>query len=123
MYNRYVPQADGTFQRNWMEDKISERKLTKPDTQQPSCTPREEAKQEKIPRIISQTPRCAQVPHVSKKCPESANTSVLSFLQHLLPRDFDTSDLLIVLLLLIMSGDCAENQNTALLTLVLYLFL
>ena len=28
-----------------------------------------------------------------------------------------------VLLLLLMAGDCQENQNTALLTLVLYLFL
>jgi len=44
-------------------------------------------------------------------------------LKGLLPRDFDTSDLLIVLLLLLMSGDCQEDQNTALLTLVLYLFL
>ena len=46
-----------------------------------------------------------------------------SFLKNLLPKDFDTSDLLIVLLLLLMSGDCQEDQNTALLTLVLYLFL
>ena len=31
--------------------------------------------------------------------------------------------LVIVLLLLLMSGDCQEDQNTALLTLALYLFL
>jgi hypothetical protein len=46
-----------------------------------------------------------------------------SFLRQLLPKEFDTEDLLIVLLLLLMAGDCQENQNTALLTLVLYLFL
>ena len=34
-----------------------------------------------------------------------------------------SSYLLIVLLLLLMAGDCEEDQNTALLTLVLYLFL
>lgn len=30
---------------------------------------------------------------------------------------------MIVLLLLLMSGDCAEDQNTALLTLMLYFFM
>lgn len=48
---------------------------------------------------------------------------MVSFLRQLLPKEFDTEDLLIVLLLLLMAGDCQENQNTALLTLVLYLFL
>lgn len=50
-------------------------------------------------------------------------TNVGSFLRRLLPREFDTGDLLIVLLILLMAGDCREEQNTALLTLVLYLFL
>ena len=49
--------------------------------------------------------------------------SVGSFLKKLLPGDFDTSDLIIILLLLLMSGDCAEDQNRALLTMALYLFL
>ena len=48
---------------------------------------------------------------------------MLQFLRHLLPRDFDTGDLLVVILLLLMSGDCQEDQNTALLTLALYLFM
>jgi hypothetical protein len=51
------------------------------------------------------------------------NTSVTGFLKQLLPKDFDVEDLVVVLLLLLMAGDCRENQNTALLTLVLYLFL
>lgn len=46
-----------------------------------------------------------------------------SFLHKLLPKDFDTGDLMIVLLLLLISADCAEDQNTALLTLIIYLFL
>lgn len=45
------------------------------------------------------------------------------FLQQLLPRDLDTGDLLIIVLLLLMAGDCQEDRNTALLTLALYLFL
>jgi len=46
-----------------------------------------------------------------------------SFLKQLIPGGFDTEDLLIVLLLLLMAGDCQEDRNTALLTLALYLFL
>ena len=45
------------------------------------------------------------------------------FLRQLLPKNLDTGDLLIVLLLLLMAGDCKEEQNTALLTLALYLFM
>ena len=51
------------------------------------------------------------------------STNVGNFLRQLLPKGFDTEDLLIVLLLLLMSGDCREDQNTALLTLALYLFM
>lgn len=46
-----------------------------------------------------------------------------NFLRQLLPKNFDTADLMVVLLLLLMAGDCPEEQNTALLTLALYLFL
>ena len=44
-------------------------------------------------------------------------------MKQLLPRDFDTGDLLIVLLLLLMAGDNPDDRNTALLTLALYCFL
>jgi hypothetical protein len=46
-----------------------------------------------------------------------------SFLKRLLPKDFDTGDLMIVLLLLLMAGDSQDDQNTALLTLALYFFM
>ncbi len=45
------------------------------------------------------------------------------FLRGLLPRGLDTGDLLILLLLLLMAGDCREDRNTALLTLAIYLFM
>lgn len=47
----------------------------------------------------------------------------MSFLKQLLPRNFDTGDLLIVLLLLLMAGDCESEKSNALLTLALYFFL
>ena len=44
-------------------------------------------------------------------------------MRNLLPKNFDTADLLVVILLLLMAGDCREDQNSALLTLALYLFM
>ncbi len=54
---------------------------------------------------------------------DNRDTSISGFFRGLLPRDFDTGDLLIVVLLLLMAGDCADSQNTALLTLALYFFM
>ena len=47
----------------------------------------------------------------------------LRTLRQLLPAGFDTGDLIVVLLLLLMAGDKPEDKNTALLTLALYCFL
>ena len=41
-------------------------------------------------------------------------------MRQLLPKDFDTGDLIVVLLLLLMAGDCEEDRSSALLTLALY---
>jgi len=46
-----------------------------------------------------------------------------NFLHQLLPKDFCMEDLMVVLLLLLMSGSGEDDQNFALLTLGLYLFL
>ena len=59
-------------------------------------------------------------------CPEPQATIGMDmggFLRNLIPRDFDTGDLIVVLLLLLMAGDKPEDKNTALLTLALYCFL
>ena len=50
-------------------------------------------------------------------------SSVSGFLKRLIPKDFDTGDLIVVLLLLLMAGDKPEDKITALLTLALYCFL
>ena len=44
-------------------------------------------------------------------------------MRRLLPKNLDTGDLLIIVLLLLMSADCEDEKNTALLTLALYLFM
>ena len=106
MYNRYVPQPDGSFQRSRMKDQSA----PPPKPERPVAPPRPPEQEPAAPRPIPPRP---------KRKPEPMG----SFLKQLLPKDFDTEDLLIVVLLLLLSGDCREDQNTALLTLVLYLFL
>ncbi len=119
MYNRYIPQPDGSYRRNRCPDPAP-----KPRPQPPNQPPKPEPPcPEPEPK-----PCCPPPPEEPKPCPRQkshprSGGSVTDFLRQLLPKDFDTADLLIVLLLLLMAGDCQEDQNTALLTLVLYLFL
>lgn len=121
MYNRYIPQSDGTYRRNRMPEPQREIPRSTP-VQQPSCDP---------PPREPETPGCRSCPHAAaprrpgppKPRKNTPPVGVGSFLKQLLPKDFDTEDLLIVLLLLLMAGDCQEDQNSALLTLVLYLFM
>ena len=47
----------------------------------------------------------------------------MGFLRRLIPRDLDTGDLLVIVLLLLMAGDGKDGDQSALLTLALYLFL
>lgn len=107
MYNRYIPQPDGSFRRSRMEDRPNPPPRPRPEPKSPAPDPE--------PESCPQPP----IPPRPRKRPEPMG----NFLKQLLPKDFDTEDLLIVLLLLLLSGDCREDQNTALLTLVLYLFL
>jgi len=101
MYNRYVPNQDGTFQKNRIHSPEPERKQTCP----PKCPPPE--------------PCPPPPPEPPYRAPGGAG----DFLRQRLPKNLDTGDLLIIVLLLLMAGDCKENQGTWLLTLALYLFL
>ena len=40
-----------------------------------------------------------------------------------MPKDFDTGDFIVVLLLLLLAGDCEDDRSTALLTLALYILM
>lgn len=94
MYNRYIPQQDGSFQRRPAQDKT----LSSPKPQQ-------------------EPPAPPMPPPAPKPQPAA------SFLRNLLPREIDTGDLIVVLLLILMAGDCEQERNTALLTLALYFLL
>lgn len=107
MYNRYVPQADGSYRRNRMEETRQQRPMEQKTQQQhDSAAPKEE---------------CPPQPH--REYNHHQGKQVTGFLRQLLPKDFDTADLIIVLLLLLLAGDCEEDRTTAMLTLVLYLFM
>lgn len=105
MYNRYVPQSDGSYRRSRMEEQTRRqqaeppKQTPEPEQEQPCPPPRQES----------------HTHHQGQK--------VGGFLKQLLPKDFDTADLIIVLLLLLLAGDCEEDKSTAMLTLVLYLFM
>ena len=105
MYNRYIPQSDGSFQRNRIQDQ-----------QHPASAPNQERPQ-KQPPCPSPSPDPPEVPTSCR------GVAASGFLKQLLPKEFDTGDLLIVLLLLLMAGDREEEKSNALLTLALYFFL
>ncbi len=95
MYNRYVPQSDGSYQRNFVAENPNQRSRGRQNP--PSLEP--------------------------EKRPSHNPEPVGGFLKQLIPKNFDTADLIIVLLLLLLSVDSEEDRGTALLTLVLYLFM
>ena len=99
MYNRYVPQNDGSYRKN--------RSADNPPRKQP-------------PPLQSCNPVTVEQPHCQT---QHQPTGILDFFKGLLPRQLDTGDLLIILLLLLMAGDGKENDHTPLLTLVLYLLM
>lgn len=119
MYNRYIPQPDGSYRRTYVEEEKKKAEIQATDPI-PCPTPQ--------PIPIAQTPKQKSAP-----CPRSRpvrpthrerttehKESPGDFLRKLLPKDFDTSDLFVVLLLLLMAGDNSEDKGTALLTLALY---
>lgn len=96
MYNRYIPQSDGSYRKNRIPE------------QRPQCP--------------APPPPRPPEPQPEPNCP-SRGGNAGSFLRNLLPRDFDTGDLLVILLLLLMAEQNEDDKNTALLTLALYFFL
>jgi len=110
MYNRYIPQPDGSYRRNRVPDPVRHRpQPPKPAPPEEHCTPEEppchEHKEERVER---------------RPTYRKHDGNMDGFLRQLLPKDFDTGDLIVVLLLLLMAGDNPEDRNNALLTLAFY---
>ena len=105
MYNRYIPQPDGTYRKNRIEDpappRLAQMHFDEPPPPPPPC------KDDPKPK----PPPCRQ------------GIDAGDFLRRLLPKNMDNGDLLVIILLLLMAGDSTEDKNNALLTLALYLFM
>lgn len=101
MYNRYIPQPDGSYQRNRM-----------PDSPQATKQPPDKA---------NPPPHEPQYPNPSPQ--PKHQEGIMGLFKNLLPKNIDTGDLIIILLILLMANDCEEDRNHALLTLALYFFL
>lgn len=121
MYNRYIPQPDGTYRKNRVHEPVIIPEKRKHDhSEQEEC---EKPQKQVEPESCAPLPCPPQTQQVNRKEPVPQHTDAGDFLRRLLPKDLDTGDLLIIILLLLMSGDCKEDKNTALLTLALYFFL
>lgn len=122
MYNRYKPQNDGTFVKRTLPDQPPI-----PGRPTPFHTPNETSST--VP--LSCSPPDAGMHHTQMPMPGFKHNPAHppipepagSFLKNLIPKDLDTSDLFVILMLLLISGDCPEERNNALLTLALYLLL
>ena len=101
MYNRYIPQPDGSYRRNTMPENRSNSK--RPVPQHP--------------------PQPQPPPPTQHQNPPPRSEPIPGFLRQLIPQGFDTGDLIIVLLLLLIAGDSQEARSNALLTLALYFVL
>lgn len=122
MYNRYVPQPDGSYRRNRIQD--SQHPMTPPARQQPPLGADGAVHTTERPSSPDYgQPQKNGINPAQRKRQGSPAISAGSFLRQLLPGNFDTEDLLVVVLLLLMAGDCEDDRNNALLTLALYLFL
>jgi hypothetical protein len=120
MYNRYIPQSDGSYRK---------KKIPEPTLQ--------EAPNQHLMKPLSKP--CPIPPPIPEQCPppkaldrhhhnkkpmhHCKQDGITDFFKQLLPKDLDTADLLIIILLLLMSGDCEKDRNNALLTLALYFFM
>ena len=100
MYNRYIPQSDGSYRRNTIAE-------IPPQPQRP-------------PNPMPPPP---PTPLPQPPCRPPQPEPVIGFLRQMLPKGFDTGDLIIVLLLLLIAGDNPEDRSNALLTLALYFVL
>ena len=115
MYNRYVPQPDGTYRRDRVDDHPGRPPAPPPPPPKPDPPP------------ASPSPDCplAQPPKQEQKSrhPACPSPPAGDFLRQLLPQNLDTGDLMVIILLLLMAGDCQEDRTTALLTLAIYLLM
>lgn len=126
MYNRYIPQPDGSYRRRSVPEPAPAQSPGKNNLRQQGRPQPPPPAREVCPPppqdccTVAAPPQ--QKPPAQRISPRQEQDAG-SFLRQLLPKDFCTEDLIVVLLLLLMAGNTQAGKNNALLTLALYLFL
>ena len=130
MYNRYIPQPDGSHLRQpTKEPPMPPAPRPEPPQHQPEPPkPPEHHRPPEPPREPEKHHGSPPPPPPERHhgAPPPARHPAQGgghFLSRILPPGFDTGDLLVVALLLLMAGDNPEQKNTALLTLAMYFIL
>lgn len=111
MYNRYIPQPDGSYRRKRLEEPAPARTISPPEEPVPFKA---------APEV--NPPHCPPPQSQAEVCspPSCPRQNGIGFLRQLLPKDCDTGDLIVIALLLLIAGDCEAERSNALLTLALY---
>ena len=122
MYNHYIPQSDGSYRRSSIPEQQRQSRRSAP-IPSPAPVPRPEPAPEEPPCPAS-SPPASPVCAPAQNVPEQHGTGgILSFLKGLLPRQIDTDDLLIILLIFLMNREEDCDGISPMLTLALYFLL
>lgn len=122
MYNHYIPQSDGSYRRSSIPEQQRQSRRSAP-IPSPAPVPRPEPAPEEPPCPASSPPAspvCAPAQNVPE---QHGSGGILSFLKGLLPRQIDTDDLLIILLIFLMNREEDCDGLSPMLTLALYFLL
>lgn len=133
MYNHYIPQSDGSYRRSSMPERSHKPQFNNPIIPTPKPPPKQQPETEEAPCPPPQQPT-QNAPHQQSgnkmqshppapPMPQNDNHGILSFLKGLLPREIDTDDLLIILLIMLMNRDDDCDGLSPMLTLALYFLL
>ena len=122
MYNHYIPQSDGSYRRSSIPEQQRQSRRSAP-IPSPAPAPKPEPAPEEPPCPAS-SPPASPVCAPAQNVPEQHGTGgILSFLKGLLPRQIDTDDLLIILLIFLMNREEDCDGLSPMLTLALYFLL
>ena len=123
MYNHYIPQSDGSYRRSTIQDPGKRPPQHRPPAPKPPAPP-PPPKPEPEPCQEETRPQSCPTPSPESQPPQGcADGGILSFLKGLLPRQIDSTDLLVILLLLLMNKDEDCDGLSPILTLALYFLL
>lgn len=123
MYNHYIPQSDGSYRRSSIPEQHRQSRRSAPIPSPAPAPKPEPAPEPPCPAPPPPTPAvpvCAPTPNVPE---QHGSGGILSFLKGLLPRQIDTDDLLIILLIFLMNREEDCDGLSPMLTLALYFLL